>query len=91
MEAPGSMVGLWAGLLAPWGMLMRVLDRLSRPGNGARVMFPPPVEVPQWSKPPRSPPSLTIITTRVLTKHEIVACAAAASRTHGEAVRHWPS
>jgi hypothetical protein len=70
---------------------MRVLDRLGRPGNGARVMFRPPVEVPQWSKPPRSPPSPTIITTRVLTKHEIVACAAAASRTHGEAVRHWPS
>jgi hypothetical protein len=30
----------------------------------------------------------TIITTRVLTKHEIVARAAAASRSHGETGRH---
>ena len=87
MEAPRSMLSLWGGPLAPWDMLMRVLGRPGRSGRysgGARVISS------CGSSAMVEAATVTIIAHhlhhRVLTKHEIVDRAAAASQSHDGAM-----
>ena len=87
------MLSLWGGPLAPWEMLTRVLGRPGRSGRysgGARVISS------CGSSAMVEAATVTIIARhlhhRILTKHEIVDRAAAASRSHdGAMVRALPT